>query len=140
MPDISIRPIGYVTEHTNPVSSGQVDPAGTSFATVTLEPQYGGALEGIEAHRHLWIIYWMHLVADEERTAVTTKPKRDPEASDSGVLATRSPKRPNPIGLTRVELLSRQGNALRVKGLDAFLGTPVLDIKPVRYPGDEESK
>jgi tRNA (Thr-GGU) A37 N-methylase len=54
------------------------------------------------------------------------------------VFATRSPRRPNPIGLTQVELLERKGNVLRVRGLDAVGGTPVLDIKPVaRWDGGD---
>jgi tRNA-Thr(GGU) m(6)t(6)A37 methyltransferase TsaA len=57
-------------------------------------------------------------------------PHHDPNQAEVGVFASRSPKRPNFLGLTRVRLLERNGNILVVKGLDAFDGTPVVDIKP----------
>jgi tRNA-Thr(GGU) m(6)t(6)A37 methyltransferase TsaA len=61
-------------------------------------------------------------------------PKGNPDNPLVGVFASRSPNRPNPIGVTRVKLLKVNGNILTVKGLDAFNGTPVIDIKPARRP------
>jgi tRNA-Thr(GGU) m(6)t(6)A37 methyltransferase TsaA len=92
----------------------------------SLEP----ALEGLESWSHLYIIFWLDRVARPE------KPVLHHAGHGHGIFAARSPIHPNPIGLTLVELVKRDGNILWVRGLDAYDGTPVLDIKP--YPDWEK--
>lgn len=88
--------------------------------------ELGHALEDLATWSHLWVLTWFHLARD-------FRPKVQPPRGDGGrvgVLATRSPHRPNPIGLSAVELLRVDGFTLRVRGLDLLDGTPVLDLKP----------
>ena len=72
----------------------------------------------------------MHKVSEERRDKIKTHPRGRTELPLVGVYATRTPSRQNPVGLTLVELVEIKGNVLYVRGLDAFEGTPVLDIKP----------
>jgi len=78
--------------------------------------------------KHIWVLFGFHR---QRETLLRLHPRRDPSIPIVGVFATRSPTRPNKIGLTRVELLSVKGGIVRVKGLDALDGSPVFDIKPV---------
>ena len=75
----------------------------------------------------------MHEIPIEERTTLKVHPRGREDMPFVGAFATRTPYRPNPIGLTIVELLKVEGNVLTVRGLDAIDGTPVLDIKPFDY-------
>jgi tRNA-Thr(GGU) m(6)t(6)A37 methyltransferase TsaA len=75
----------------------------------------------------------MHRIPEEERRIMKVHPRGREDMPLLGVFATRTPYRPNPIGLTLVELMKVEGNVLTVRGLDAFDGTPVLDIKPFDY-------
>jgi tRNA-Thr(GGU) m(6)t(6)A37 methyltransferase TsaA len=86
------------------------------------------ALDNIDEFSHIIVLWWIH----KSRRPAPTKvhPRGNPENKLMGVFATRSPDRPNPIGKTTVRLLERRGNVLKVQGLDAIDGTPVLDIKP----------
>jgi tRNA-Thr(GGU) m(6)t(6)A37 methyltransferase TsaA len=88
------------------------------------------ALDGIEEFSHVFIIFWMHRISDDEKKVLQARPRGRSFISLRGVFATRTPNRPNPIGLTLVQLLKVENNILTVRGLDAFDGTPVLDIKP----------
>jgi len=119
-----IRPIGVVHSR---VRDPKEMPRGGVEATIELEPQYADALLRIEEHSHLWVLSWFHL-GDRETLQVQPK-KVDPDAPAYGVFGLRAYKRPNPIGLSLVELLSVEDNVLYVRGLDAIDGTPVLDIK-----------
>ena len=85
------------------------------------------ALEGITKFEHLDILYWLH---HSRRDLVRQSPRSD--GSTIGTFALRSPVRPNPIGLSRVRLIRREGPVLIVKGLDCLDGTPLIDIKPER--------
>ena len=75
----------------------------------------------------------MHEISDAERKILKTHPRGRIDLPLLGVFATRSPLRPNPIGLTIVELLGRKGTVLTIRGLDAFDGTPVIDVKPYNH-------
>lgn len=88
------------------------------------------ALEGLEGFSHIIVIYRLHLSADEAKMASRVHPRGDAELPLVGRFATRSPYRPNSLGQKLVRLLERNGNILRVRGLDALDGTPVVDIKP----------
>jgi tRNA-Thr(GGU) m(6)t(6)A37 methyltransferase TsaA len=109
---------------------GTVESAG-EVSTVRIFEEYCGGLLGIEGYSHLFVLYWLHLRDDERnRRTLRVVPRRHEGAPLTGVFACRSPSRPNPIGLTVVRLLSVEGCALKVSGLDAVEGTPVIDIKP----------
>ena len=88
------------------------------------------ALEGVEEFSHLFVLFWLHEMSDEGRRIMKVRPRGRSDMPLLGIFATRAPHRPNPIGLTRVKLLKVEGNVITVQGLDAFDGTPVLDIKP----------
>jgi tRNA-Thr(GGU) m(6)t(6)A37 methyltransferase TsaA len=87
--------------------------------------EYELGLQDIEGFTHLIILYYFH---QEPETGLLVKSCL--EESVHGVFATRSPKRPNHIGISTVELIGREGNLLRVSGIDVLDGTPLLDIKP----------
>lgn len=87
-------------------------------------------LSGIEEYSHLVVIYWAHKVPDQSRLLTQVHPMGRKEAPLSGIFCTCSPARPNPVLMCVVRLCSREENILRVKGLDAVDGSPVIDIKP----------
>jgi tRNA-Thr(GGU) m(6)t(6)A37 methyltransferase TsaA len=94
--------------------------------TLELSPELEAGLDDVEGFSHLFVLW---VFDRSEGYALKTKPPTDPE-HEHGLFTTRSPFRPNPIGLTVVELLGREGRALRVRGVDMLDGTPILDIKP----------
>jgi len=93
--------------------------------TLEIEPQFEAGLRDIEGFSHLFVLW---VFDRSEGFELVSKPPSDDQPH--GVFATRSPKRPNPIGLTVVELLRREGRILRVRGLDMLDATPILDVKP----------
>jgi tRNA-Thr(GGU) m(6)t(6)A37 methyltransferase TsaA len=95
-------------------------------ATIVLDDDLAPALDGIEEWSHIYVIFWL------DRGVSAAEPQLTHRGSGTGILAARSPIHPNPIGLTLVELVKRERSVLWVRGLDAYDGTPVLDIKP--YP------
>jgi tRNA-Thr(GGU) m(6)t(6)A37 methyltransferase TsaA len=97
------------------------------ITTIKVFAPYQEALLGIEAYSHLMVIFWMHQVAD---LPLVTHPRGDTALDKVGAFALRGRNHPNPLGLAVVQLLSTEINEITVKGLDAFDGTPVLDIKP----------
>jgi len=102
---------------------------------IVFNPDLADALDGVEEFSHIQVLFWMHLSPPGERAPHKTHPQMRQDLPLVGVLATRSPVRPNPLGLAVVKLLERKGNVLKVSGLDAIGGTPVVDIKPY-LPGD----
>jgi L-fuculose-phosphate aldolase len=96
-------------------------------ATIEVEPAYLDALEGIDRWKKLLIVCWLHR-ADRGRLKV--RPRLNPDNPLTGVFSTRSPSRPNPLAIYTADLLEVRGTALRVLGLDAVDGTPVVDIRP----------
>jgi len=87
------------------------------------------ALDGLEGFSHIVVLYWMHRKVSGE-VPLKIHPGGKRELPLLGLFATRTPNRPNRIGMATVRLLGRRGNVLRVEGLDAVDGTPVVDIKP----------
>jgi tRNA-Thr(GGU) m(6)t(6)A37 methyltransferase TsaA len=103
--------------------------------------QYRPGLEGLEKYSHAILLYWFHQRdTPQERETLTVTPRRHPGAPQVGVFSTRSPTRPNPIGLCVVELIKIEDCALTVRGLDAIPGSPVLDIKPYNPRADSIPK
>ena len=98
---------------------------------VVLDPKLEEALEGIEDYSHLLVLFWLNRVQRGRRNLKKIHPRSREDLPLVGIFATRTQYRPNPIGLTLVELIWRKRNILRVRGLDAVNGTPVIDIKPI---------
>ena len=124
---LSMQPIGYVR---SPYADARDIPKGLGAkhdmeGTLEIHPEFEPGLTDIEGFSHLFVIWAFH--RSEGCNLVGTPPTDD---RPHGVFATRSPRRPNPIGLTVVELLCREGRLLRVRGIDMLEGTPILDIKP----------
>jgi tRNA-Thr(GGU) m(6)t(6)A37 methyltransferase TsaA len=123
---LNLEPIGFVR---NDIERS------TDFSDVVSEIVVNEDLtEGlyrIEESKEIDVIFWFDRSLP---TRMRLHPKGNPNEPLVGVFASRSPNRPNPIGVTRVQLIAIMGNILTVKGLDAFNGTPVLDIKPAGCP------
>jgi len=98
---------------------------------VIVDPRFEEALEGIEDYSHVLVLFWLSRVRKDQRNLKRIHPKSRKDLPWVGIFATRTQYRPNPIGLTVVELVERKKNILRVRGLDAMNGTPVVDIKPI---------
>lgn len=96
---------------------------------IEVRPEYSDALLRVENRSGLSILFWMHELAPEQRDTMQVHPRGNRDRPLHGVFAVRSPMRPNPIGVTEVELVRREGNNLYVRGLDAFNGSPIIDIK-----------
>ena len=124
---LSMKPIGYVR---SAYRDAREIPKGLGAkheaeGTLELQPEFERGLLDIEGFSHLDVIWAFD--RSERCNLVVTPPSDD---RPHGVFATRSPRRPNPIGLTVVQLMSRKGSVLRVRGIDMLDGTPILDIKP----------
>jgi tRNA-Thr(GGU) m(6)t(6)A37 methyltransferase TsaA len=122
-----MEPIGYVR---SPYRDAQEIPKGLGAqheaeGVLEIRPEFEPGLADIEGFSHLYVIWVFHRAGGSSLVATPPSDKRP-----HGVFATRSPQRPNPIGLTVVELLGRDGPLLRVRGVDMLDGTPILDIKP----------
>jgi tRNA-Thr(GGU) m(6)t(6)A37 methyltransferase TsaA len=125
MSDVIYHPIGTVENSFQ--KSGDPKKIRNSPSELVLDEKFLSALEGLERFKHLVVIYHLDRSAGYKDRV---HPMGDLSLPKRGVLATRSPCRPNPLGLTVVELLEIRGNRIRVTGLDALSGTPILDIKP----------
>ena len=129
---LTLRPIGHVE---NGVPAGEhVTWEEIDSRVVVYEPWVEG-LQGLEGFSHVVIIFWLDRPSDSE-TPVKVHPQGEEDLPLVGLFATRAPMRPNPIGITTVRLLSLEGDTLHLRGLDAFDGTPVLDVKPYLTRGD----
>ena len=122
-----MQPIGHVKSPYTDTKEIPKGPGAKHEAEGSLEmrPELEPGLTDIEGFSHLFVIWAFH--RSEGCDLFATPPIDD---RPHGVFATRSPRRPNPIGLTVVELLGREGPVLRVRGVDMLDGTPILDIKP----------
>ena len=94
---------------------------------IQIHKRWAKGLQGIEDFSHILVLFWLH---KSRKTEIRIHPKGLKKLPRIGFLATRTPHRPNPIGMTVVKLLRRRGAQLHVEGLDAWDNTPVLDIKP----------
>lgn len=87
-------------------------------------------LEGIEDFSHIVVVYWPHLIPAGRRALLQVHPMGRKDLPVRGIFATRSPARPNPVLISTVRLLGRDGNVLKVQALEAVDGSPILDVKP----------
>ena len=123
----SARPIGRVNRGRAP---GAVDDRWEeNESEIEIDAPWLDALDGIDGFSHLWVI-WRLTAPDDTPLPLHVRPQRRPDLPLVGLFATRSPRRPNPIAITAVRLLAREGGRLLVQGLDAFEGSAVLDLKP----------
>ena len=127
--EIALKPIGFV--RTEAVGDKVKDK--DRISQIVVNSELTEALEGIAEFSHLFVLFWLHEVTSEERKTLKVHPRGREDLPLLGVFATRTKLRPNPIGLTLVELLKVKGNVLMVRGLDAFDETPVLDLKPFDF-------
>ena len=116
--EIKLRPVGIIDKTSK-----------EGIMKITVYPEYAEGLDGIEELDYIYILYWMNRLSENDRKILKVHPRGDVNKPLRGVFSLRSPMRPNPIGLTRVKLVKREGNILYVKGLDALPESPVIDIK-----------
>ena len=130
-----LRPVGWVRSPVaDPSDAARQGDEGAPDVVVELDPSVAAAAADLHPGDELLLLTWLHLA---DRTTQAVHPRGDTSRPSTGVFATRSPDRPNPIGLHRVRLLSVDGLRLRVTGCEAVDGTPVVDLKPVLGAVDE---
>ncbi len=124
---ISYKPIGVIHSPFKEAKGTPIQPTAAKKVVGVVEvfPEYAEGLKDLEGFSHVILIYHFHL---SKKHSLTVKPFLDDQ--EHGVFATRSPSRPNPIGISVVRLLSVEKNKLHIQGLDVVDGTPLLDIKP----------
>jgi len=135
---ITIEPIGFVrSELTRREDAPMQGDEGGPEAWLEFTSQAAPGLMGIQPGDDLVVLTWLHLA---ERDVLQVHPRGDPSRPLRGVFATRSPDRPNPVGLHRVSVLEIAGEKLRVAPLEAVDGTPIVDIKPVLSGSDPSER
>ncbi len=124
------KPIGYVRSPFNEKVEAPRQAVASEGAVGRIEllPEYEHALEDLESFERIWVIFWFHLVAQNGPVPSKVLPPRSDRKR--GLFATRSPHRPNPIGLSAVRLERIEGLVVHIRDLDLVDGTPVLDLKP----------
>jgi tRNA-Thr(GGU) m(6)t(6)A37 methyltransferase TsaA len=126
-PDMKLKAIGIVRNGVKqPIRHGWSE----VVSNIVIDSHLAEALDGLDQFSHLIVLYWMHQLNPRRKLPLKVHPMGKAELPLMGRFATRSPSRPNPVGQATVRLLERRGNILKVKGLDAIDGTPVIDIKP----------
>lgn len=125
---ITLNPIGIVRNSvTEPVDTGW----GDVESAIILDEQWAGAFDGLDQFSHAVILTFLHRIAERHATVpVHRHPRNRDDMPLLGVLAQRARVRPNPIGVTACAIIRVDSRELRVRGLDAIDGTPVLDVKP----------
>ncbi|MBN1657101.1 MAG: tRNA (N6-threonylcarbamoyladenosine(37)-N6)-methyltransferase TrmO [Anaerolineae bacterium] len=131
-PILTLRPIGRVIDGSAlPPEPGWEE----REAVVEVDLAWAGALDGLDGFSHVWLLWWLDAY-DAPPGTLRVHPEGREEVPLVGLFATRSPRRPNPLAMTAVRLVELDGRRLRVRGLDARQGTPILDIKPYIRRGD----
>lgn len=133
MENLPFKPLGIVQNAVSP-DTGPVRWESIP-STLEIDPRWAPALDGLEEFSHIWVLFYLHHSSTTE-IPLHIHPQNRAELPLVGLLATRTPHRPNPIGMTAVRLIRREGNRLHVLGLDAYNGTPILDLKPYIPAGD----
>ncbi|HYA77119.1 MAG TPA: tRNA (N6-threonylcarbamoyladenosine(37)-N6)-methyltransferase TrmO [Verrucomicrobiae bacterium] len=132
---IFLNPIGRVK--TEAVGDEVKDKS--RISQIIIRDELVEALEGVDGFSHLFVLFWLNQISTQKRMTLKVHPRGRMDMPLLGVFATRTNLRPNPIGLTLVELLKVEGNILTVRGLDAFDGTPILDLKPFDFWDNAEN-
>ena len=100
------------------------------ISDLVINPELDGILDGLEDFSHALVLYWPNLLSHQGRSLIKVHPMGQKHFPLVGVFSTCSPARPNPVLVTTVRVLERKGNILRVQGLEAVNGSPIIDIKP----------
>ncbi len=120
--EIKIKHIGFVKNNVKEPRFGNWRDV---ISEIILNEEYEEALDGIEDYSHINVVFWM----DQVKTCkIKHRPQGNTEVPVVGIFACRCQSRPNPIGITTVELLERKNNVIKVKGLDVIDNTPIIDI------------
>jgi tRNA-Thr(GGU) m(6)t(6)A37 methyltransferase TsaA len=128
-PRFELAPIGRVESPlTDPASAPKQGDEGAPDAWLAFEPAVLEALDGIRAGDEVIVLTWLHRA---RRDVLRVHPRGDVSRPQQGVFSTRSPHRPNPIGLHRVVVASIDGGRVAVRNLEAVDGTPIVDVKPL---------
>lgn len=127
MSEVRLQAIGTVR---NRRSSAADSGWGSLLSTIEVNPERAAGLRGLDGFSHALVIFWMHLDPDREPPTLVRRPRGRADMPELGVFAQRGRMRPNPIGVTAVEVVRVEPGRLVVRGLDALDGTPVLDLKP----------
>jgi tRNA-Thr(GGU) m(6)t(6)A37 methyltransferase TsaA len=131
--DTTLEPIGHVTSPLRDVAEApKHEREGAPDAWVVVRPDLVAGLGGLSPGDEVVLLTWLHRAA---RDVTSVRPRGDRDRPERGVFSTRSPARPNPIGLHQVRILEVRDDRIHVDALEAIDGTPVLDIKPVRPSG-----
>jgi tRNA-Thr(GGU) m(6)t(6)A37 methyltransferase TsaA len=127
-----VRPIGWVESSLVDLADApKQGDEGAPDAWIVIDPAFRPALHGLEGGAEIIVLTWLDRA---DRSALATRPRDDPSRPLSGVFATRSPHRPNPIGLHTVTILAIDDTRMLVRNLEALDRTPVIDIKPTLGP------
>ena len=141
LPGMTLKAIGVVRNEIKERSPAGRDWWAKTISEIVIDSSLTEALDGLEGFSHIIVLYWMHQAA-ARKEPLKIHPRGRMELPLTGFFATRSPNRPNPIGKATARLIQHHGNVLRVEGLDAIDGTPVIDIKPYipRYDSVDDAK
>jgi tRNA-Thr(GGU) m(6)t(6)A37 methyltransferase TsaA len=124
-----LQPVGWVESPlTDRAAAPKQGDEGTPLARIVFRPEIWEAAADLRVGDEILILTWLH---QGNRDTLSVHPRGDPNRPRQGVFSTRSPDRPNPIGLHRVVIVSVEENAIGVRNLEAVDGTPILDVKPV---------
>ncbi|MBT3175599.1 MAG: tRNA (N6-threonylcarbamoyladenosine(37)-N6)-methyltransferase TrmO [Desulfobacula sp.] len=125
--EFSITPIGIIQTPFDNLKGMPIQPSGAAkvMGTIVMEKEYEQGLNDLDGFSHIILLYHFH---ESKGYNLMVKPFLDDHKR--GLFSTRAPRRPNPIGLSIVRLIKREGNRLTIKGIDVLNGTPLIDIKP----------
>lgn len=132
-PPAPMIPIGVVR---NAVDQHRADGWERIESEIVVRDDLAPGLVGLEGFGRVTVVFWLDRVPDEGRSILRLRPGGLPDMPEVGVFATRTHNRPNPLAVTTVELLHIEGAVVRVRGLDALNGSPVLDLRPYLPPYD----
>ena len=124
---LNIEAIGIVI---SPVKEGVDEGWGGVVSEIFVEERYAPGLVGLNEFSHILVVFYMHKSTFEEEDHLQRRPQGRQDMPHIGIFAQRAKHRPNPIGVTAVELLAVRGNTIMVRGLDAIDGSLILDVKP----------
>lgn len=122
-----ISPIGFIETPFNDLEGMPIQPSGAAdvMGTLVLDKSFEQGLNDLDGFSHIILLYHFH---QSKGYKMMVKPFLDDQKR--GLFSTRAPRRPNPIGLSIVRLIKREGNRVAIKGIDVLNGTPLIDIKP----------
>lgn len=130
-----VHPIGWVE---SPLTERGMAPnqgdEGAPEAVLVFDEAVGEGIRDLAVGTEVLVLTWLDRA---HRDVLSVRPRGNPDRPETGVFSTRSPDRPNPVGLHRVRVVAIDGRRVRVRNLEALNGTPIVDVKPVLDPGIE---